>query len=82
MVVETQTRDGEWPSCTADRLPSQLDDAIKGVKTEFYTAAPSLNSEDIKDELPMGFPMTHVDPDFPCVAKYPVDAWREAGALQ
>eukprot|EP00974_Lingulodinium_polyedra_P046601 4465442-Lingulodinium_polyedra.AAC.1 len=30
MVVEIQTQAGEWLSFMADRLPSQLDDAIKG----------------------------------------------------
>eukprot|EP00974_Lingulodinium_polyedra_P017564 1704055-Lingulodinium_polyedra.AAC.1 len=28
----------------------------------------------------MAFPMTHNVPEFPCIAKYPVDAWEEAGA--
>eukprot|EP00974_Lingulodinium_polyedra_P070325 6805340-Lingulodinium_polyedra.AAC.1 len=28
----------------------------------------------------MAFPMTRNYPEFPCVAKYPVDAWEEAGA--
>eukprot|EP00974_Lingulodinium_polyedra_P038177 3659578-Lingulodinium_polyedra.AAC.1 len=28
----------------------------------------------------MGFPMTHVDAEFPCIAKYPVDVWEKAGA--
>eukprot|EP00974_Lingulodinium_polyedra_P060849 5867212-Lingulodinium_polyedra.AAC.1 len=23
--------------------------------------------------------MTHVDPEFPCIAQYPADAWEEAG---
>eukprot|EP00974_Lingulodinium_polyedra_P114315 11067495-Lingulodinium_polyedra.AAC.1 len=32
MVVEIQTQAGEWMSFMSDRLPSQLDDAIKGVK--------------------------------------------------
>eukprot|EP00974_Lingulodinium_polyedra_P092914 9002264-Lingulodinium_polyedra.AAC.1 len=78
MVVEMQTRDGEWLSFVADRLPSQLDDAIKGVKAEFDVPAQNLTPEDLKDEHPMGFPMTGVGPDFPCIAKYPVDAWEEA----
>eukprot|EP00974_Lingulodinium_polyedra_P056684 5451711-Lingulodinium_polyedra.AAC.1 len=28
----------------------------------------------------MAFPMTHNFPEFPCIAKYPADAWEEAGA--
>eukprot|EP00974_Lingulodinium_polyedra_P099919 9679767-Lingulodinium_polyedra.AAC.1 len=32
MVIEMKTKDGEWPPFMADRLPSQLDDAIKGVR--------------------------------------------------
>eukprot|EP00974_Lingulodinium_polyedra_P103240 9996280-Lingulodinium_polyedra.AAC.1 len=49
-------------------------------KPEFYMAAQDLTQEDLKDEFPMGFPMTHVGPDFPRIAKYPVGAWEEAGA--
>eukprot|EP00974_Lingulodinium_polyedra_P112898 10925985-Lingulodinium_polyedra.AAC.1 len=32
MVIEMQTKYGDWLSFMADRLPSQLDDAIKGVR--------------------------------------------------
>eukprot|EP00974_Lingulodinium_polyedra_P033313 3203269-Lingulodinium_polyedra.AAC.1 len=62
--------DGEWLSRMADRLPSQLDDAIKGVRAEFYMAAKDLTPEELKDELPMAFPTTHTVKGFPCIAKY------------
>eukprot|EP00974_Lingulodinium_polyedra_P043922 4217102-Lingulodinium_polyedra.AAC.1 len=64
----------------ADRFPSQLGDAIKGVKAEFYLASRNLTADELKDDLPMALPMTHNYPEFPCIAKYPVDAWEEAGA--
>eukprot|EP00974_Lingulodinium_polyedra_P051716 4973728-Lingulodinium_polyedra.AAC.1 len=80
MVVEIQTQAGDCMSFMYDRLPSQLDDAIKGVNAEFYFASKNIAADELKDELPMAFPMTNNYPEFPCIAKYPVDAWEEAGA--
>eukprot|EP00974_Lingulodinium_polyedra_P018006 1745145-Lingulodinium_polyedra.AAC.1 len=71
MVVEIQTQAGEWMSFMADRLPSQLDDAIKGVKAEFCLASKNLTADEVKYDLPMAFPMTHNYPEFPCIAEYP-----------
>eukprot|EP00974_Lingulodinium_polyedra_P099666 9654363-Lingulodinium_polyedra.AAC.1 len=59
MAIDMQTQDGEWLSFMADRLPSQLDDAIKGVRAGFYMAAKDLTPEELEEELPMAFPMTH-----------------------
>eukprot|EP00974_Lingulodinium_polyedra_P015148 1466432-Lingulodinium_polyedra.AAC.1 len=59
MVVELQTQAGEWMSFVSDRLPSQLDDAIKGVQAEFYLASKNLTADELKDDIPMAFPMTH-----------------------
>eukprot|EP00974_Lingulodinium_polyedra_P093789 9087739-Lingulodinium_polyedra.AAC.1 len=62
----------------ADRLPSQLDDAITGAKAEFNMASKDLTPEELQEELPMAFPMTHVVEGSPCIAKYPIDEWEEA----
>eukprot|EP00974_Lingulodinium_polyedra_P091119 8835072-Lingulodinium_polyedra.AAC.1 len=63
-----QAKDGDWLPFMADRLPSQLDDAVKGVRAEFYMDAKDLTPEELQEELPMAFPMTRVVKGFPCVA--------------
>eukprot|EP00974_Lingulodinium_polyedra_P086719 8405652-Lingulodinium_polyedra.AAC.1 len=59
MVVEIQTQAGDRMSFMSDRLPSQLDDAIKGVKAEFYLASENITADELKDDLPMACPMAH-----------------------
>ena len=39
-----------------------------------------LTPGELKDILPVSFPMTHKMPEFPGVAHYPVDAWEAANA--
>eukprot|EP00974_Lingulodinium_polyedra_P024736 2393483-Lingulodinium_polyedra.AAC.1 len=41
MVIEMQAKNGQWLSFVADRLPSQLDDAIKRAKAEENSQWPS-----------------------------------------
>eukprot|EP00974_Lingulodinium_polyedra_P042717 4100739-Lingulodinium_polyedra.AAC.1 len=53
-------KNGQWLSFMADRLPAQVDDAIKSAKAEFYMAAKDLTPEELHEELPMTFPTTHV----------------------
>eukprot|EP00974_Lingulodinium_polyedra_P101835 9863166-Lingulodinium_polyedra.AAC.1 len=60
MVIETQAKYGELLPATADRLPAQLDDAIKGARAEVYTATKDLTPEGLQEEPPMAFPTTHV----------------------
>ena len=43
-------------------------------------AAKDLTPDELLETIPMAFPMTHLLDDFPGVAKYPIDAWEEAGA--
>ena len=80
MVVEIKQEDGSWDSVVAERLPSELDDAIKGHHAAYYMAQKDLTPEELLDVLPMAFPMTHAHPEFPGIAKYPVDAWEKPGA--
>eukprot|EP00974_Lingulodinium_polyedra_P118060 11165728-Lingulodinium_polyedra.AAC.1 len=62
----------------ADRQFAQLDDAIKNARAEFDMAAKYLTPEDLQEELPMAFPMTHVVKCCPCIAQYPIDERGEA----
>ena len=80
MVVEIMQQDGTWESLVAERAPSELEDAIKGHHAKYYMAQNELTPEELLDVLPMAFPMTHTHPEFPGIAKYPVDAWEKAGA--
>ena len=77
MVVELKMSDKSWSAFMSDRLPSELDDAIKGKHAEFYMVARSLRPDQLLEAIPMGFPMTHLLSGFPGVAKYPVDRWEQ-----
>ena len=79
MVVEMMTHDGKWISFMADRLPEQLDDAIKGHHAAFHMATLKMTPEELQEAIPMGFPMTHVVDGVPCVARYPIDMWELNG---
>ncbi len=71
---------GEWQSFMADRLPIELDDAIKKKHADFYMAQKELTPTELMDVLPISFPVTHNLPEFPGVSIYPIDAWEEAGS--
>ena len=82
MVVELYIKELDtWWSFMADRLPDALDDAIKGNQLKFMEAQKLLTAEEIKDQLPVVFPSTHVmDKDvFPGVSRFPIDEWKKAG---
>ena len=79
MVVEMMTHDGKWISFMADRLPEQLDDAIKGHHAAFHMATLQMTPEELQEAIPMGFPMTRVVDGVPCVARYPIDMWELNG---
>eukprot|EP00974_Lingulodinium_polyedra_P093061 9015540-Lingulodinium_polyedra.AAC.1 len=71
MVVEIQTQAGDLDVIYVRQAASQLDDVIKGVKAESYLASKNLAADELKDDLPMAFPMTRNYPEFPCIAQYP-----------
>ena len=80
MVVEMMTSEGRWLSFMSERLPEQLDDAIKGCSAQFYMASKKLTPAELQDAIPMGFPMSHLIDGIPCIAKYPIDLWEINGA--
>ena len=64
----------------ANRLPAELGDAIKGQPAAFFMAQKELTPDELFDVLPVAYPMTHQLPEFPGVARYPVDAWAAMGS--
>eukprot|EP00975_Prorocentrum_lima_P028440 5976635-Prorocentrum_lima.AAC.1 len=68
----------------AERLPQELDDAIKKEGAAFYIAAKQLEPDQLKDLLPMSLPMTHLleeedgNKHFG-IARYPIDDWKARG---
>jgi hypothetical protein len=82
MVVELFVLEwGTWWSFMADRIPEALDDAIKGKKLAFMEAFKQLTPAEIKAEMPVMFPSTHIF-DVTClpgVARFPVDEWEKSG---
>ena len=79
-VVTVEMPDGSYQSFAAARMPSQLDDQIKKVKQHVYMAAANLEPEEVKELIPMCFPMTFQIPGFPYLAHYPIDEWERGGA--
>ena len=65
MVVELKMGNGEWQSFIADRLPQELDDAVKGHHAAFFMAQKELTPDELFDVLPVAYPMTHHMPEFP-----------------
>eukprot|EP00974_Lingulodinium_polyedra_P071971 6964963-Lingulodinium_polyedra.AAC.1 len=59
----------------SDRLPEQLDYAIKGHNAQFYMASKKLTPAEVREATPMGFPMPHMLEGIPCIANYPIDLW-------
>eukprot|EP00974_Lingulodinium_polyedra_P034895 3352487-Lingulodinium_polyedra.AAC.1 len=51
----------------SDRLPEQLDDAIKRHNAEFYMASQKLTLSELLEAIPMGFPLTHMIERSPCM---------------
>ena len=80
MVVELKMGPNEWTSFMAERLPEELDDEIKKVHANYFLAQKDLTADELLDVLPIQFPMAHNFQGFPGIARYPVDAWEEAGA--
>ena len=78
MVTEIKCPDGQWTAFSSDRLPPQLDDEIKKVQAAFYLAGRKLNAEELKDIIPVSFPMTNKLKGFPFIAYYPIEEWDEA----
>ena len=79
MVAEIKCPDGQWMAFSADRLPPQLDDEIKKVQAAFYLAGKKLNADELKDIIPVSFPMTNRCKGFPFIAYYPIEDWDEQG---
>ena len=75
MVTEIKCPDGTWTAFSSDRLPPQLDDEIKKVQAEFYLAGTRLTAEQLKEIIPVSFPMTNRLKGFPFVAHYPIEQW-------
>eukprot|EP00974_Lingulodinium_polyedra_P112274 10860480-Lingulodinium_polyedra.AAC.1 len=71
MAIEMQAKDGEWLSFMAERLPAQLDDAVKGAKAEFYMSAKDLTPEELQEELPMACPIDAWGQRLPLRCKIP-----------
>ena len=79
MVVELRLGDGEWTAFMSDRLPNELDDAIKNKRAAFYMAAGNITPDQLLEVIPMTFPLTHLVDGFPGVARHPMDAWERTG---
>ena len=75
MVTEIKCPDGTWTAFSSDRLPTQLDDEIKKVQEKFYLAGRRLTAEQLKEIIPVSFPMTNRLKGFPFVAHYPIERW-------
>jgi hypothetical protein len=60
IVLELKLEDGSFEAFAADRIPTILDDEIKKAKAHFYMAAKTLTPQQLKDVIPMQFPITHV----------------------
>ena len=79
-VVEMRQSDGQWKAFMADRMPTALDDAIKGRHWEMAKALGQMSSRDLWESVPMIFPMTNHPPVFPMLSRFPVEEWKRAGA--
>ena len=81
-VVEMRLEDGSWTAFAAERMPQELDDAIRGKSAEFHNAYMKLSQDELRSVIPVCFPMTHqIDPEImPGIARYPVDEWEREGS--
>ena len=61
-------------------MPEELDDAINKVHDQYYLTQHNLAAQELLGVLPVSFPMTHNLPEFPGIAKYPIDEWEAIGA--
>ena len=87
MVAELKEDRGyRWQSFISERLPMELDDAIKAkCYDQICRATEGMLASDIYKALPMMFPMTHLLQDeqgkkYPGIARYPIDDWARRGA--
>ena len=80
-VVEIKLSDNTWEAFFAERLPQILDDEIKKEHALFYNAGEKLTAEELKDSIPVTFPMTHLFDEFPGIAKYPLEQWERDGHI-
>ena len=83
-VMELMVGD-KWQAFVSERLPPQLDDALKGRNYECFKGACSqLTAREIYNALPMCFPMTHTlnvgGKQFRGVARYPLKEWEANGS--
>ena len=55
MVVELRTGPGkdDWTAFVSERIPTELDNAIKQKHADFYLAARDMSPEELKDITPM-----------------------------
>ena len=81
MVVELKLDDDTWTAIMAERMPSTLDNAIKGHHAKFYMSIGKLSPETLFEKIPIGFPMTHQVKGFPGIALYPVEEFERHGEL-
>ena len=79
-VITVEMPDGTYQSFAASRMPPKLDNEIKKVKQFVHMAAANLEPEEVKDLIPMTFPMAFNIPGFPYLAQYPIDEWEKGGA--
>ena len=74
----------EWKAFVSERLPTALDDEIKGRNyIAFQKACGAMTPQQIYDALPLCFPMTHQlvvnGEPFRGVARYPLLEWEAMG---
>ncbi len=81
MVAELQMDDGHWEAFMADRLPTELDDAIKKCRADFVKASKMMDETEVQALMPMSFPMSFVLPgeQYMAIARYPIDEWVSNG---
>eukprot|EP00974_Lingulodinium_polyedra_P100678 9751635-Lingulodinium_polyedra.AAC.1 len=65
MVAEARLANGAWAVFMSERLPQELDDAIKGASAKLYVAVRDFTADGLKDAMPMFFPMTTVVDNLP-----------------
>eukprot|EP00959_Pyramimonas_sp_CCMP1952_P008388 175364-Pyramimonas_sp.AAC.1 len=78
MAVELKVRNG-WEALAAERLPQQLDDAIKERHYQFFDAAQEMSREELFKLILAPFPMRHKAKGCALIARCLVHAWDRAG---
>ena len=80
MVAGIKLTNGTWATFAAERMPQELDDAIKGTQAAYYMAQTDLTPAQLLGIIPMASPSTHTLPEFPGIATHKVDEWETLGA--